>query len=968
MGDSTVDFMEISRLGSKKFLRKDETLLRSIFYQMLRSHNVKLANKAEVVFALSQAWCSSKDPEEFDELEKYLGNLTPEEHLMVASIFSNMLNLHNLSEDVQSSQQELAERIGEVSRGTRSTDETFARLIKEGKSDPEGNAIYKALCEQKITLVITAHPTQALRRSLLKKNAAIRKILTDLHNNVKMNKFEKSELLDALHCNINAAFRTDELSRKKPLPQDEMRHGLSYFQETIFKGAAKYLRRLDTALQSIGQPPLPLDHSVISFGSWMGGDRDGNPFVTAECTRDVVILARNAACDLYFQEVEKLMFDLSMWRCNEKLAEYCDKKVADASHTLNEEHLAFERKRRNYCDFWRPVSRHQPYRMVLEDIRDRLHDTRDALHTCLNTNDSVLDYLKSRNAYITEEEILEPLLMLHKSLCDTGDTAVANNRLKDLIRQINTFGLGLIRLDIRQEAERHADTMNEITNFLGLGSYKEWSEDKKIEFLLSELESKRPLLPRTATYSEEVRECLSTFKIIAEMPRSSLGNYVISMATSASDVLSVLLLQKEANVESLLHVVPLFERLGDLSEAPNTLRKLCSCKWFLNHIDGRQECMLGYSDSGKDAGRLAAAYALYRAQVDLTEVANEFGVSLTFFHGRGGTVGRGGGPLHLAIRSQPAGTINGKLRITVQGEIIEQSFADENVCFRTLDLYTSATLEHSLDAPPVPKQEWKDLMEELSRVSCDKFRQVVYKDPRFIRYFKTATPETEIGRMNIGSRPTKRKANAGIESLRAIPWVFAWTQTRFGLPVWLGIGTALQEMVKEGKLDMLREMYKEWPFFQVTIDLVEMVLAKLDPAIAEYYEKRLTNPEEVGALGKELRAMFEETKSLLLQVAGHEGLLVTSKTSTLQEKISLRAPYITPLNILQVINLKNMRDCHEGVEGTHEKKSFQPKSEDMIRLLQLNSTSTSRSLYTAAVEDTVTITMKGIASGMQNTG
>ena len=956
-----MEFMELSRLGSKKFLRRDESLLRSIFYQMLRTHNVKLANKAEVVFALSQAWCSSKDADEFNELEKYLVNLNPEESLMIASVFSNMLNLHNLSEDVLSSQQEIAERIGEVGRTTRSTDETFARMIKTGKSDPAGDAIYKSLCEQKIELVITAHPTQALRRSLLKKNSYIRKTLTSLHENIKMNAAEKSEHLDFIQSNIEAAFRTDELSRKKPLPQDEMRHGLSYFQETIFKGAAKFLRRLDTNLQSIGQPPLPLDHSVISFGSWMGGDRDGNPFVTAECTRDVVILARNAACDLYFMEIEKLMFDLSMWRCNEELGAYCDRKQAERSHVLNEEHLAFERKRRNYCDFWRPVSRNQPYRMVLEDIRDRLHDTREALHTCLTTDDSVLDYLQAKNAYIQEEEILSPLLMLHKSLCDTGDERVANARLKDLIRQINTFGLGLLKLDIRQEAERHADTMNEITTFLGLGQYKEWSEDKKVDFLLEELENKRPLLPRGNNYSEEVRECLNTFKVIADMPRSSLGNYVISMATSASDVLSVLLLQKEANVQHLLHVVPLFERLQDLSEAPKTMRKLCSCSWFLNHIQGRQECMLGYSDSGKDAGRMAAAYALYRAQVDLTEVANSFGVSLTFFHGRGGTVGRGGGPLHLAIRSQPAGTINGKLRITVQGEIIEQSFADENVCFRTLDLYTSATLEHTLDPPPVPKQEWKDLMEDLSATSCDKFRAVVYKDPRFIKYFKTATPETEIGRMNIGSRPTKRKKSAGIESLRAIPWVFAWTQTRFGLPVWLGIGTALEELIKKGKLETLREMYKEWPFFQVTIDLVEMVLAKLDPAIAEYYERRLVNPEEVGDLGNELRAMFEEAKSVLLKVAGHEGLLTSPKTAILQEKISLRAPYMTPLNILQVIHLKNLREYNE------EHANYEPKDPDMLGLLSLSGDG-KRPPYLAAIEDAVTITMKGIASGMQNTG
>ena len=280
-----------------------------------------------------------------------------------------MLNLHNLSEDVQSSQQELAERIGEVTRerGTRSTDETFARLIKEGKSDPKGDAIYKALCEQKITLVITAHPTQALRRSLLKKNADIRKTLTALHSNVKMNQFEKTDMLDFIQSNIEAAFRTDELSRKKPLPQDEMRHGLSY-SETIFHGAAKYLRRLDTVPQSIGQP-APLDHSVLT-GSWMGGDRDGNPFVTADCT--VVILARTVACDLYFGEIEK---HVRPQHVEVATAAYCDRKLARGAHPVRGAPLVREEEE-ELLRLWRPVSRHQPYRMVLEDIRDRLHDTR----------------------------------------------------------------------------------------------------------------------------------------------------------------------------------------------------------------------------------------------------------------------------------------------------------------------------------------------------------------------------------------------------------------------------------------------------------------------------------------------------------------------------------------------------------------------------------------------------------------
>jgi phosphoenolpyruvate carboxylase len=373
-------------------------------------------------------------------------------------------------------------------------------------------------------------------------------------------------------------------------------------------------------------------------------------------------------------------------------------------------------------------------------------------------------------------------MLCYRSLHNTGDGAIADGHLLDLIRQVNCFGMSLVRLDIRQESERHVEVMDAITTWLNLGSYKSWPEEQKIEWLVSELGSKRPLISHDLPKSPEVAECLDTFKVCAEISAEgdSLGAYVISMSTCASDVLSVVLLQRECGgTESrLLRVVPLFERLADLEDAPRVLRQLFSVPWYLEHIKGHQEVMIGYSDSGKDAGRMSAAWALYQGQEEVCKVGAEFGVAITLFHGRGGTVGRGGGPSHLAILSQPPGTINGRLRVTIQGEIIETEFGEPEMCFRTLDLYTAATLEHHLKPPADARPEWREVMDRMSKVSCAQYRGTVFNEPKFIQYFHAATPGSELGRMNIGSRPAKRKPNAGIESLRAIPWIFAWVRSR----------------------------------------------------------------------------------------------------------------------------------------------------------------------------------------------
>ncbi|KAK9814631.1 hypothetical protein WJX72_009042 [[Myrmecia] bisecta] len=953
--------------SSVDFLQEDDSLLRSSFLAILRHHHPKLASKIDVIYALSSAWCESEDPADFEALEQRLAALNPDEQILVASAFSQMLNLHNLSEDISNAQAERAARMGEVEQSTRSTNRSFKKLISINGVDPA--EIYKALCSQCVEAIMTAHPTQALRQSLLKKYAQIRSEMDRLHNS-RMSPYEKVECLEAIRSLIQAAWRTDEIRRTKPTPQDEMRQGLSYFHETIFASLPVFYRRIDTALNNIGQPKLPLTHNIFRFGSWMGGDRDGNPFVTPETTRDVVITARLSAVNLYFQQVERLMFDLSVWRCSDELkalAEQITAKQAPDAHVLVE-----ERKKKNYADFWSLVPVTEPFRVVLAEMRDRLFHTREVLHHCLvHPSVNVRDVLEvDPDAYYSEDELVDPLMLMYNSLIATADDSIANGRLLDAIRQVRCFGMGMVRLDIRQESARHSQVLDSITRYLGLGSYNEWTEAQRMDWLVGELMGKRPLLPPGLAVSPEEADVVNTFRMLAELPPDSLGAYIISMSRAASDVLAVVLLQRECGVKDPLRVVPLFETLEDLDNSEAAVRSLLSQPWYRDYISKKhnngQEVMIGYSDSGKDAGRIAASWGLYTVQEKLVKVAEEHDVKLTLFHGRGGTVGRGGGPTHLAVLSQPPGTIKGSLRVTIQGEVVEQQFGEKEVCFRTLDLYTSAVLEASLNPTVAPKPEWREAMDMMSKVSCDAYRKVVRGSPEFMEYFQSGTPVNELGRMNIGSRPAKRKAAGSIDDLRAIPWIFAWTQTRFHLPVWLGLGEAFQAMAAAGKMALLQEMYKNWPFFSVTLDMMEMVFAKADPRVAQFYEIGLVD-KQLWPFGEDLRRRFDATKKALLEVLGHAGLLESASTRFLQQKLALRAPYVTPLNVLQVYCLKAARAFAAGEALPPQFENYEPQDVEVKALLSRDP-SAHKHPYRAAIEDTMIITMKGISAGMQNTG
>ncbi|XP_050226804.1 phosphoenolpyruvate carboxylase 2 [Mercurialis annua] len=932
-----------------------DALLLDRFLDILQDlHGEDIRETVQDCYEVSAEYEGKRDPQKLEELGKVLTSLDPGDSIVVAKSFAHMLNLANLAEEVQIAYRrriklKKGDFADEASATTESDiEETLRRLVVDLKKSPE--EVFDALKNQTVDLVLTAHPTQSVRRSLLQKHARVRNCLSQLYAK-DITPDDKQELDEALQREIQAAFRTDEIRRTPPTPQDEMRAGMSYFHETIWKGVPKFLRRVDTALKNIGiNERVPYNAPLIQFSSWMGGDRDGNPRVTPEVTRDVCLLARMMAANLYVSQIEDLMFELSMWRCNEELRVRAD-----------ELHRTTRKDAKHYIEFWKQIPPNEPYRVVLGDIRDKLYNTRERSRQLLTNG---ISDIPDEVIFTNVEQFLEPLELCYRSLCSSGDRPIADGSLLDFLRQVSTFGLSLVRLDIRQESERHTDVLDAITEHLEIGSYREWSEERRQEWLLSELRGKRPLFGPDLPKTEEIADVLDTFHVIAELPRDNFGAYIISMATAPSDVLAVELLQRECHVKEPLRVVPLFEKLADLETAPAAVSRLFSIDWYRDRINGKQEVMIGYSDSGKDAGRLSAAWQLYKAQEELVMVAKQYGVKLTMFHGRGGTVGRGGGPTHLAILSQPPETVHGSLRVTVQGEVIEQSFGEEHLCFRTLQRFTAATLEHGMHPPVSPKPEWRTLMDEMAVIATEEYRSIVFKEPRFVEYFRLATPELEYGRMNIGSRPSKRKPSGGIESLRAIPWIFAWTQTKFHLPVWLGFGAAFEHVIKKDikNLHMLREMYNQWPFFRVTIDLIEMVFAKGDPGIAALYDKLLVS-EELQPFGERLRKHYQDTKNLLLQVAGHKDLL--EGDPYLKQRLSLRNAYITTLNVCQAYTLKRIRDPEYNVTlRPHLSKDYMESSKPAAELVKLNP----RSEYAPGLEDTIILTMKGIAAGMQNTG
>jgi phosphoenolpyruvate carboxylase len=719
--------------GIHERLREDVRLLGDLLGETLRAQEGSdLYGLVERVRALAKQ-ARAGDGDAAESLRSMLGSLGAGEALPLARAFAHFLALTNIAEQHHRVRLRRQRRRGPGSAGAIT--EAFARFLQAGVPP---DRLWEAVGGLHVELVLTAHPTQATRRTLLEKHRRIADSLAR-RDRPDLLPEERAATTLELRREIQAIWQTDELRRRRPTPVDEARTGLALFDQVLWDALPEYLRELDGALKEATGRGLPLDAAPMRFGSWMGGDRDGNPNVTAAVTEEVCLLARWHAAELYLREVERLHDELSMTRASVEL----HARVGEGG---------------------------EPYRRLLQEVMARLRATRERCESALRALHGETRLPPSRRReqhmwagqeavpYLDPRELWGPLALCHRSLHASGAGEVADGRLLDLLRRLAALGLSLTRLDLRQEAKIHARAMDAVTRALGLGSYLAWDEPQRVEFLARELESARPLLPRQLPDDAGLRELLATLAVCGRQPEGTLGAYVISMASCPSDVLLVHLFQREAGLTQPLRVVPLFETLADLDRAGEVIAGLMAVPAYRRLCGGHQEVMIGYSDSGKDAGRLAAAWALYRAQEDVVRVCRAADVRVTLFHGRGGTVGRGGGPIHLAVLSQPPGSVDGRLRVTVQGEMVEASFGRHEIAVESFELYGNATLEATLRPPAAPGPEQRSLMDRLGALAAAAYRRVVHADPAFLRYFEAATPLRELGRLNIGSRPARRAA------------------------------------------------------------------------------------------------------------------------------------------------------------------------------------------------------------------
>ncbi|KPU83201.1 phosphoenolpyruvate carboxylase [Psychromonas sp. PRT-SC03] len=870
-------------------LRSNVNLLGQLLGKSIGEHlGEEFLDKIEEIRQLSKS-SRAGNKSDGETLIRVLSNLNDDELIPVARAFTHFLNLANIAEQFHCISRHTENRLD-------APDPINELINKLNKSNVCKEDMQKAINNLSMDMVLTAHPTEITRRTLIHKHTAINDCLSLLEVSDVSNK-ERDQLLDRLEQLITQAWHTNDIRKKRPTPVDEAKWGFAVIENSLWEAVPLYVRELDAKLKTGLNLCLPSDASPIKITSWMGGDRDGNPFVTAKVTEEVLLTSRWVAINLYLKDIKQLTEELSMDNCDPVLRHI----VGDSD---------------------------EPYRAVLRKLRIELKETLTALSAQLQGQKSDAQDLITRT-----EQLKTPITLCYESLKNCGMHSIANGLILDILRRVACFGVNLVKLDIRQDGERHGDTLSELTTYLGLGDYNTWSESEKQRFLLNELKSKRPLIPSEWKPSKEAQEVLDTCKVIAKTDPQALGIYIISMARQASDVLSVQLLLKETGCPFKIAVAPLFETLDDLNNAKNVMQRLFAVDWYRDYINGEQHVMIGYSDSAKDAGVIAANWGQYQAQEALVKICDDNDIQLILFHGRGGTIGRGGAPAQQALLSQPPGSLKGGLRVTEQGEMIRFKFGLPKIAVQSLNLYTAAILEANLLPPPAPKQEWRDLMDQFAEQSCQEYRHYVCDEPDFVPYFRSVTPELELGKLALGSRPAKRKVNGGIESLRAIPWIFAWSQNRLMLPAWLGTGQSLKTLLDEGKKELLQEMYCNWPFFHTRLEMLEMLFLKTDEGLTKFYEERLV-PKTLWPLGQRLRDNLSLTREVLLETIPEHKLM--QEQPWIKESISLRNPYVDPLNMLQAELLSRSRANGDEI--------------------------------CPVIDQALMVTIAGIAAGLRNTG
>jgi phosphoenolpyruvate carboxylase len=765
--------------------------------------------------------------------------------------------------------------------------------------------------------VFTAHPSEARRRTLLEKIWRITQEMDRLDRMGPSLLPNERELTHAtIVAEIEALWQSDLVRVNRPTVLDEVRHGLEVIEGALFDVVPTIYREFETALVRVWPEERIRLPSLLKFGSWIGGDRDGNPFVTHDTTADAIRMQQDALLRYYQTQVEALGKRLSQTdQFAPLLPELADSLSADRKLLPELEGL--------------PI--HEPYRMKCRAIAARLERTRKYLRE-IDLRWSEDSTPPPVSVYLGGEELQEELELIRSSLLAGNASANATGALSDLIRLVEVFGLHLLTLDVRQHSGRHGSAIAEVFAYARVcPDYLERSSAERAALLERELSTNRPLIPTRLPFSPDTVEVIQTFRTIAAILErqcpSAIQNYIISMAMEPAHILEVLLLAREAGLFrpgpqgeaiSRLDIVPLFETLDALRCGTEILQQVWRLPIYRQHLqlrENRQEVMLGYSDSNKESGFLQSIWALYEAQIDLAALGRREGITMQFFHGRGGAIGRGGGPANRVILGQPLGTVEGRLRLTEQGEVIADRYGHPAIAERHLEQVLNAVLLSSFPAEgEKPEKAWERVMERMASSARQHYRSLVYDNPEFLTYFEQTTPISEISNLKLGSRPARRTASKGINELRAIPWVFSWMQSRHTLPGWFGLGSAIQEFLnaEAGGLELLQTMYERWPFWTAALDNAQMILAKADLPIARIYADLVDDQALAERIFSIISAEYQRTVDMVCRVTRQTSLL--ERMPVLQRSIHQRNPYVDPLSFIQTVLLRRLRSSERPSE------------------------------------------------------
>src|SRR5829696_6423285 len=835
------------------------------------------------------------------ELDALVRGLSDGEAETLVRAFTNYFQLINLAED--------SERIRRIrnremadGRPRRGSVMEAVRLLAGHEVD--AGQLARLLNDGQIRLVLTAHPTEARRRTVIAKLARISGILRDLDERVLLPD-ETERARQRLAHTLEEVWYSEEVRATELTVLDEVRTSLVYLLSTFAEVIPRLYRDLEEAISAVYPHSTIVVPPLLIPGTWIGGDRDGNPNVTPEVTRQALALMRSAAIGLLDERLLELAGRLSVAESISGPAPMVQPLIQTLANRFPEAASQVFR-----------LNAGEPYRQALTLMRERLRASRD---------DQSAGYTRS-------SQLLQDLLTIDQSLRSQGADLIADGDLRDMIRLTEVFGFHLAVMDVREHSARHAAALAEIFRDTEVTpAFLELNEDERSALLAREIDNPRPLIPVSLEqFSQETRNVVGTFRVIAEAldgrHQGAIETYVISGAQAASDVLAVLLLMKESGLAepggsgARLSITPLFEQEQSLRDAPATVAKLLRQPVYRRALHARgdlQEVMIGYSDSNKEIGFLGSAWALYQAQRDLTSLFNAEGIRHTFFHGRGGAIGRGGGPTNVAILALPPGSVAGRVKMTEQGEVIASRYATAPVAYRELELVSGAVLASAVEvlAAPAPQRlsVFEEVMAEMSAAAVSAYQDLVYGDPELVRFFEQATPLAEISQLQIGSRPARRRATQRIEDLRAIPWVFAWTQSRFLLPGWYGVGSGLERGREIFGGELLQAMDREWPFFAATIGNAEMALAKSDLGIAERYAGLVDDPKLRKRIWERIRVEHERSAQEILRLTGQDRLL--DREPVLRRSIDRRNPYVDPISFVQVELLRRLR-ADPGREST----------------------------------------------------